>query len=149
MFIFFSYVSWPFVYLYLKKFLFKSFSHLQIRQFVFLLWGFQSYNFPGYSVSKEPACNTGNLGLIPGLGRSPGGGHGSPLQYFCLVNPCRQRSLVGCSQWGHKESDTIEQLSTAKEFVIYSGYQIFIRYMVGKYFLSFCRLSFHFLDSAL
>ena len=127
---------------YLKKFLFKSFAHLQIRQFVFLLWSFQSCNFPGCSVGKESACNTGNMGLIPGLGRSPGGGHGSPLQYFSLANPCRQRS----SPWGCKESDTIEQLNTAKEFVIYSGYQIFIRYMIGKFFLSFCRLSFHFLE---
>ena len=36
---------------------------------------------------KELACNTGNLGSIPGLGRSPGGGHGNPLQYSCLENP--------------------------------------------------------------
>ena len=35
--------------------------------------------FPGGSDSKESACNAGNLGLIPGLGRSPGGGHGNPL----------------------------------------------------------------------
>ena len=37
--------------------------------------------FPGGSDSKEFACNVGDLGLIPGLGRSPGGGHGNPLQY--------------------------------------------------------------------
>ena len=49
-----------------------------------------------------------------GLGRSPGGGHGNPLQYFCLQNPQGQRSLVGCSPWGSKESDTTEQLSTAQ-----------------------------------
>ena len=36
---------------------------------------------------KESACNAGDLGLIPELGRSPGGGHGNPLQYFCLKNP--------------------------------------------------------------
>ena len=35
--------------------------------------------FPGGSVSKESACNAGDLGSIPGLGRSPGGGHGNPL----------------------------------------------------------------------
>jgi len=46
------------------------------------------------------------------LGRSPGGGHGSPLQYSCLENPHGQRSLVGCSPWGRKESDTTERLST-------------------------------------
>ena len=42
--------------------------------------------FPGVSDSKESACNVGDLGLSPGLGRSPGGGHGNPLQYFGLEN---------------------------------------------------------------
>ena len=64
--------------------------------------------FPGGSDGKESACNAGDLGLIPGLGRSPGGGHGKPLQYSCLENPHGQRSLVGYSPWGRKESDTIE-----------------------------------------
>ena len=36
---------------------------------------------------KEPACNAGDLGLIPGSGRSPGEGNGNPLQYSCLKNP--------------------------------------------------------------
>ena len=43
--------------------------------------------FPGGSDGKKSACNTGNLGLICGLGRSPGEGHGNPLQYSCLENP--------------------------------------------------------------
>ena len=43
--------------------------------------------FPDGSDSKESACNVGDLGSIPGLGRSPGGGHGNPLQYSCLENP--------------------------------------------------------------
>ena len=55
----------------------------------------------------------GDLGLIPGLGRFPGGGHGNSLQYSCLENPHGQRSLVGYSPWGHKESDMTERLSTA------------------------------------
>ena len=42
--------------------------------------------FPGGSDSKEFACNVGDLGLILGLGRSPGGGNGNPLQYSCLEN---------------------------------------------------------------
>ena len=69
--------------------------------------------FPGGLVCKESACNTGDLGSIPGLRRSPGGGCGNPLQYSCLENPHGQRSLVGCSPWGHKESDTTGQLSRA------------------------------------
>ena len=63
---------------------------------------------------KEYACNAGNLGFIPGLGRSPGGGHGTPLQYSCLENPHGQRSLVGYSPQGRKESDTTQQLSIAQ-----------------------------------
>ena len=39
---------------------------------------------PGDSDGKEFACSAGDSGLIPGLGRSPGGGHGNPLQYSCL-----------------------------------------------------------------
>ena len=42
--------------------------------------------FPGGSDGKESACNAGHLGLIPGLGRSPGEGNGHPLQYPCLEN---------------------------------------------------------------
>ena len=43
--------------------------------------------FPGDLDSKESTFNAGELGAISGLGRSPGGGHGSPLQYACLENP--------------------------------------------------------------
>ena len=43
--------------------------------------------FPGGSDSKESTCNAGDLGLIPGLGRSHAGGLGNPLQYSCLENP--------------------------------------------------------------
>ena len=43
--------------------------------------------FPGGLDSKESTCNAGDLGSIPGLGRSPGGGHGNPLQYSYLENP--------------------------------------------------------------
>ena len=58
--------------------------------------------FPGGSDSKESACNAGDLGSIPGFGRSPGGGHGNPLQYSCLENPHGQRSLLSYSPWGCK-----------------------------------------------
>ena len=45
------------------------------------------FGFPGGSDGKEFACNVGDLGSIPGLGRFPEGGHGNPLQYSCLENP--------------------------------------------------------------
>ena len=60
--------------------------------------------FPGGSAGKESACNAGDLGSIPGLGRSPGEAKGYPLQYSGLENSID-------SPWGRKESDTTEQLS--------------------------------------
>ena len=48
---------------------------------------FYCIRLPGGSVGEESACNTGDLGLTPGLGRSPGEGNGNPLQYSCLENP--------------------------------------------------------------
>ena len=49
----------------------------------------------GDSDDRESTCNVGDLGLIPGSGRSSGEGNGYPLQYSCLENPHGQRSLVG------------------------------------------------------
>ena len=60
------------------------------------------------SDGKESACDVGDLGSIPGLEQSPGGGHGNPLQYSCLENTYGLRSLSGYSPWGHKESDMTE-----------------------------------------
>ena len=62
------------------------------------------YYFPGSSDGKASACNAGDLGPIPGLGRSPGKGNGNPLQYPCLENS------MDYSAWDHKELDTTEQL---------------------------------------
>ena len=68
---------------------------------------------PSGSDGKEPACSAGDPGSIPGLGRSPGGGNGNPLQYSYLDRgeSHGQRSLMGYSPWDHKESDTTEQLT--------------------------------------
>ena len=60
------------------------------------------------SDSKESAFNTGGPGSIPGLELSYGGGHDNPFQYSCLENPHGQRSLVGYSPCGCKESDMTE-----------------------------------------
>ena len=69
----------------------------------FLVWNLAcaqgTRGFPGSSAGKESACNAGDLGSIPGLGRSPGGGKGYPFQYFGLESP------GGC-----KEPDTTEPL---------------------------------------
>ena len=67
---------------------------------------------PGGSDGKESICSAGDIGSIPGLGRSPRGEPGFPLQYSCLENPQGQRSPAGYSPRGHKEWDMSEQLST-------------------------------------
>ena len=63
-------------------------------------------------VVKSPPANEGdvrNVGLIPGSGRSPGGGKGNRLQDSCLENPMdREACLVSYSPQGCKESDTTE-----------------------------------------
>ena len=58
--------------------------------------------------SPVSAGDIRDMGWIPGLGRSPGGGHGNPLQYSCLQNPHGQTSLAGYSPWGCRESDMTE-----------------------------------------
>ena len=61
--------------------------------------------FPYSSVSKESACNAGDPGSIPGLGRSPGEGNGNPLQHSCLENPMDrgawQATVHGVARVGH------------------------------------------------
>ena len=74
-------------------------------------------DFPGGSDGKESACKAGDLVSIPGLGRSPGGGYGNPLQYSCLENP------MGRGAWQARvsevaELDTTEQLSTHAHTVL-------------------------------
>ena len=57
-------------------------------------------DFPGGTVVKNQSVNTGDtgdVGLTPGSGRSPGGGNGNPLQYFLHGKSHGQRSLAGCS----------------------------------------------------
>ena len=63
-----------------------------------------SKGFPSSADSKESACNAGDPGSIPGLGRSLGERNGNPLQYSCLENSMDR-------PWGLKESDTIERIT--------------------------------------
>ena len=78
----------------------------------FLAW---ATGFPSGSVVNNPLANVGaegDMGSIPGMGRSTGGGNGNPLQYFLPGESHGQRSLVGYSPWGHRESDMTEWLNT-------------------------------------
>ena len=54
---------------------------------------------------KKSACSEEELGSIPGLGRSPGGGHGNPLQYYCLENPMDRVASQATVHWVAKKSD--------------------------------------------
>ena len=65
---------------------------------------------------KNPSVE--DLGSVPGLGRSSGGGCGNPLQYSYLENPHGQRSLSGYSPWGRKDLDMTERLSTAQHSIV-------------------------------
>ena len=65
--------------------------------------------FPGGSEVKASACNVGDLGSIPGLGRFPGEGNGNPLRYSCLENPM-DRGAWQATVHRVAESDMTEQL---------------------------------------
>ena len=78
--------------------------YIKISIFIYQ-WPGILQGFTGGEVVKNPPANAGDVGLIPGSGRSPGERNGNPLQYSCLENPHGQRGLVGYSPWGHKESD--------------------------------------------
>ena len=69
-------------------------------------------------LGKESTCQAGDIGLIPGSGRTPGIRNGNPLQYFCLENPHGLQSLMSHSPWGPKEWDPIQQLSNNKGWVV-------------------------------
>ena len=71
-------------------------------------------SLPDVSVVKNLPANAGDtadMGSIPGLGRSPGGGNGNPLQYSCLENPTDRGTRWDYNPWGHKELDKTERLS--------------------------------------
>ena len=77
---------------------------------IFLCRCYFSYHFLSTcgSDSKESACNAGDPGLIPELGRSPGEGNGNPVQYPLPGESHGQRSLAGYNPWGHKELEMTE-----------------------------------------
>ena len=79
-------------------------------------------SFPSGSDSEQSTCHAGDPSFIPGLGRSPGGGHSNPLQCSCVESPHGQRSLANYSPWGHKELDMTEQLSTEHIYVYVCEY---------------------------
>ena len=90
---------------------------LSYHPYVFPLWiGLHLYlGSPGGSVGKEFACNVGDIGdagLIPGLGRFPGGGHGYPLQYSCMENPMDRGAWRAIVHGVSKSQTRLKWLST-------------------------------------
>ena len=89
-----------------QKVLVSLFQKLQVRYRIFSVKG-----FPGVSVGKESSCNAGGTGLIPGSGRSPGGGHGNPLSILAGRIPWTEEpggpQSMGSKRVGHK----LKQLS--------------------------------------
>ena len=73
-------------------------------------------DFPGGSNSKESTCNAGDPDLIPGSGRSPGEGHGNPLQYSCLENP-KDRGAQWAKFHGVTKSQTRLSMHTDAETI--------------------------------
>ena len=78
----------------------------QDSNMLFILQDFRG--FPGGSDGQEYACNVGDLGLVPGLGRSHGGGNGYPLQYSCLENSMDRGATWATVHGGHTELDATE-----------------------------------------
>ena len=80
-------------------------------------WGWYM-GFPGSSVVKNPPAYAGDVGLIPGLGRSPGGGNSNPYQYSCLENPmdrrvCLRLARSSSTGWQRVRHDSVTEQHTS------------------------------------
>ena len=69
---------------------------------------------PGGPDGKESACSVGDPGLVPGSGRSPGGGNGNRFQYSCPENPMDRGAWRATVHGGLKKSDTTERLTRSR-----------------------------------
>ena len=80
---------------------------------------------PWWLNGKESTCNAGATGSTPGSGRSPGGGHGNPLQFSCLEKSHGQRSLLGYSPWGrtvrHHWSDLVHMHRVSNRSLLHNS----------------------------
>ena len=90
--------------------LIHRYSFIHSLSIEYLLYARHWTIFPGGSDSKESVCNAGNLGSVPGSGRFPWRMKLLPTPQFLLGKFHEQRSLVGYSSWGHKESNALDKL---------------------------------------
>ena len=80
------------------------------------------FGLPYWLSSKESTCNAGNMGSVTGSGRSPGGGHGNPLQYSCLENLMDRASWWATIHGVTKSQTCLKQLSMhAVDIWIFKG----------------------------
>ena len=89
------------------------------RGLLVFAFGYNILGFLGGSAGKESVCNVGELGLIPGLRRSPGEGNGNPLQYSCLENPMDRGTWWATVHGVAKESDTTEHAHMTKYKILF------------------------------
>ena len=91
-----------------------------------------SQGFPGGTAVKNPPANAGDSGSVPGWGRSPGGGHGNPLQYSCLENTTDRGAWRAAIQ-GVAESDVTEHALTAGPLAESEKGDLFLqKYRLGR-----------------
>ena len=95
----------------LEWFLWQMFRERALTYFIAASQVFPWASLVAQTVRKKSACNAGRPTSIPGSGRSPGAGHGNPLQYSCLENPKDRGAWRATVHGSHKESDTTERLS--------------------------------------
>ena len=91
--------------------------------------------FLGGSEGKACTCNVGDPGSIPGSGRSPGEGNGSPLQYSCLENPMYREAWQATVHGVSKELDTSEQLHFHFQFNVFLFENINTSFLLLFFFL--------------
>ena len=93
-------------------------------------------------MGKESSCNAGDMGSIPGSGRSPGEGHGSPLQYSCLENPM-DRGAWRAAVRGVPQSQTqLKQLSNHTQALMSCNNSLYVC-MQDLYQIHFANISLH------
>ena len=107
--------------------------------------GEKDEGFPGGSVVKHPSANAGDTGSIPGLGRSPGAGNGSPLQYSCLENPMDRGASCTTAHRAAKESDRTYRLNNNNNTCTSGNNCNPLQIHVLQIFSARCGLSFYFL----
>ena len=97
-----------------------------MQNMAFWLFGFlATRGFPGGSEDKASACNAGDRGSIPGLGRSPGEGNGNPLQYSCLENPIDRGAWRATVHWVAESRTRLSDFT----FTFGNSYTVFTEYL--------------------